>query len=325
MPVDVKVDFEFECIGAKTPGWSEGFYLKQAATIENALEGARQIAVKRVNLLPRPNGVDFAAAGTCRINTIRVSDVTVTGDSLEFIPGAGNLNPLTGLYPDDSLPPNTTFVARCESTSLYRRTWEFSGIPLSFVVKGGQFKVPLSPVWLADFAVFQDIMTHTLPSNTGNPPGSTGSGTGGTPAFRVRTKNPPIPIAFITLSPALGGTASVSTAPTAHGLAVGDPVKLSKVVWNPGDPALPNYQNSAPRGAYFVAAIPSPTATSFTLLAKAPKKSLFTGAYVSGGLLFRQPIILVPFTSIILESVGSRRRGRLFGQPAGRRKALKLA
>lgn len=317
MPFDMQVTTFFETVGGNPPGFSETYYLKDAAETNFALYRATVIGRLRAALLGSPATlVPGDKRGLTRINEVRVSRLDTIGDS-RVTTGAQQAGLFDGRNVGPSDIVNTRLVLRVDSGNFYHRAWMLGGIPDDLVVFGGSLVQPIPALWGGKF---QDWVTEMISGARVVPDfdGILAAAEGGTPCFRVRNKVPPIPITSIVNNGATGLV--VSTAPNPHNFKKGDRVKINRVIWAGVSFPLAGFQNKAPSGIYYVKDNADLTPTTFGITTIPPKKEFFAGSYRSGGEVSTMPLRLVPFSSISIERPGSRKGGRIFGEPVGRRR-----
>lgn len=291
MPIDAQCLMAIEGTGSGL-GWTDTVYMSGAPNIENALANFAVLANKRAACLS-------GGAGFARLNEIRVSDLSVLGDSL--IKTRNSVGPIWDGSKGTSGYPTTCLLLRVIAGSLYRRAYMLAGIPDEVEADGGLYVPGALPGFSGALTNFTNYLKN-IPA--------------GPPFFCIRAfKKPPaavsVAITSITLSivPPLG-VATVTTGIVPHGLVTGDMVKISGVSWAGA---------KKPKGTYFVKFI---SATSFEInyVNSSGVVIPFVGTYLGGGLATKKESILVPITDVQIEKIRERRRGQVFGQPRGRRR-----
>ncbi len=278
--IRMNIFFAMTGTGSRSAGWSETHYSKTAQTLAGALVNLRALAILRSNLL---------GAGVT-VKYFRVSDDEVFRD----VGTEGGLNPLVGphgpyyyaAFRDDpsDFAYSVALVKMIGDDPIYFRTMYLSGAP--DLDQDIEHPVPTSAGWNQQFALWKNELLS------------------GKYGFKVLDRSPGnAPIAITSL---VDGT--FSTAPVNHGLNPNQFVNITR--FRPGAIA----DARCPNGRRQVAT--APTLTTFTL------RNYIQFGYTptTMGQLRKLVFRISEYKQVLISGMGSRRRGRPFGLPVGRRR-----
>jgi len=217
---------------------------------------------------------------------IRVSDDLVKRDSqLVELPEFGITATYWAATPPDSDFANTCVVVRMSAAdNIHRRSLYLRGIPDNVITLGGAFNP--SPAFLSNFNTWANAVSN------------------GTWAIKSRVQSSTVfPISLITQATP-SGLITVTT-PSAHGFVQAQQVVMAGVK---GSPFL--------NGVWKIFSVPSPT--TFTFLCN----TIFFD-WLGVGTVTALNYQLYQIATCVAERIGSRKAGRPFGVPPGRRKATR--
>lgn len=281
-------------------GWSESLWNSSQTTLDRVLEKGITLARKRLPLcgagpqVPYIRVSDESQYRDSLIETLNL--VTIKPDGTQATQGtqggtqptfiAPVLKPLTGI--DASDRPYSAILVRNESGTLYRRLMYLRGCPDSIIVD------PIGPTptkaWYDGFIQWAAELIA------------------GQWRFKVLSREPtnqPKPITGI--FPQAAAEARIKSA--GHGLAVLNEVRVFNC----------KGVGPLPKGIYSVSSIVD--ADNFTLVNYKP--DIGTISYFGGGKYILRTSVYAPITNTLIRGQTSRKTGRPFDSPRGRRRVKK--